>query len=102
MELVQQAQEYHQQHPGVLDYLGAGPFRPTPTKKSGRSPLGVDGYPPLVAATELPVVAIGDVTPDDVADLSATGIAGCAMVRSLMNADDPTAESARALAAWMS
>ena len=102
LELVEQAQEYHQQHPGVLDYLGAGPFRPTPTKKSGRTPLGVDGYPPLVAATELPIVAIGDVTPDDVADLSATGIAGCAMVRSLMNADDPTAEAARALAAWMS
>ncbi|WP_233190655.1 thiamine phosphate synthase [Brachybacterium sp. UMB0905] len=46
-----------------LDYLGAGPLRLTPTKDSGREPLGVDGYPTLVRATMLPVVAIGDVTP---------------------------------------
>ena len=45
----------------ALDYLGAGPFRPTPTKDSGRPPLGVEGYPALVQASSRPVVAIGDV-----------------------------------------
>lgn len=72
-----------------LDYIGAGPFRPTPTKNSGRAPLGIDGYPPIVAASPVPVVAIGDVRADDVAALAPTGIAGVALVREIMHAADP-------------
>lgn len=87
LELVQQAQELV----GVVDYLGAGPFRPTPTKQVSRPALGVAGYRPLVQASALPIVAIGDVTPDDVAELVGTGIAGVAMVRHVMEADDPAA-----------
>lgn len=97
LELVQQAQAFHSQHPGVLDYVGAGPFRPTPTKDSGRSPLGLEGYGPLVAATDLPIVAIGDVTPNDVEALAGMGVAGCAMVRSLMQAEDPEAITRQAV-----
>ncbi|WP_106817359.1 thiamine phosphate synthase [Janibacter massiliensis] len=82
------------------DYIGAGPFRTTPTKDSGRPPLGVEGYPPLVAATPAPVVAIGDITPADVPALSRTGIAGVAMVRAIMTAEDPAAVVREALAAW--
>ncbi|AZA10404.1 thiamine phosphate synthase [Corynebacterium gerontici] len=89
LELVQQAQRYHKQHPGVLDYLGAGPFRPTPTKNSGRPPLGFAGYSPLLAATDLPIVAIGDVRVGDVEKLAETGVAGVAMVREIMQAEDP-------------
>ena len=74
---------------GLLDYVGAGPFRPTPTKDSGRTPLGVDGYRSLVAETGLPVVAIGGITAQDVPSLAGTGIAGVALVRELMDADDP-------------
>lgn len=81
----------------LVDYLGAGPFRPTPTKDSGRPPLGVEGYRPLVAATRLPIVAIGDVTPGDVAALAATGIAGVCMVRALMAASDPSRVAREAL-----
>lgn len=83
-----------------LDYLGAGPFRPTPTKDSGRPPLGVDGYPPLVAATSLPIVAIGDVGPDDAEALAGTGVAGVAMVRAVMAAEDPAAVVRRTLSAF--
>ncbi|QCU79240.1 thiamine phosphate synthase [Citricoccus sp. SGAir0253] len=75
----------------LLDYIGAGPFRPTPTKDSGREPLGVDGYPPLVAATSLPIVAIGSVEPADVPALAGTGVAGVALVRGIMDAPDPGA-----------
>ena len=75
----------------ALDYVGAGPFRPTPTKESGRSPLGVQGYPALVGASSLPVVAIGDVQVADVPVLAATGVAGVAMVRAIMASDDPAA-----------
>jgi len=87
MELVQGAQDLADS----LDYIGCGPFRPTPTKNSGRTPLGLAGYLPLVAATELPMVAIGDVRPADAPDLAATGVAGLALVRAIMGADDPAA-----------
>ena len=85
LETVRGAEELR----GLLDYVGAGPFRPTPTKDSGRTPLGVDGYRSLVAETGLPVVAIGGITAQDVPSLAGTGIAGVALVRELMDADDP-------------
>lgn len=87
LALVRAAEE--QAH--LLDYVGAGPFRPTPTKDSGRTPLGIDGYRDLVAATRLPIVAIGDVGPADVPALVGTGIAGVALVRAIMGAEDPAA-----------
>ena len=82
------------------DYLGSGPFRPTPTKDVGRPPIGVEGYPLRVAATRLPVLAIGDVTLADVPALAASGIAGVALVREIMAAPDPGAVAAACLAAW--
>lgn len=86
----------------VVDYLGAGPFRPTPTKDSGRTPLGLAGYPPLVAATRLPIVAIGDVQPGDVTDLAATGVAAVAVVRCVMNAADPERVVRDMVGSWCS
>lgn len=85
LELIREANELAD----VLDYVGCGPFRATPTKDSGRSPLGLAGYGPIVAESALPVVAIGDVTSADAADLAATGVAGLAIVRGIMNAADP-------------
>lgn len=96
LDLVREAQALV----GVVDYLGAGPFRPTPTKDSGREPLGVEGYRPLVEASGLPIVAIGSVGVDDVADLAGTGVAGVAMVRAITQADDPADVVRRSLAAW--
>ncbi len=96
MELVRRAEERAE----YVDYVGCGPFRPTPTKESGRAPLGIEGYPPLVAATRLPMVAIGDVRPEDAADLAATGVAGVALVRAIMAAGDPGAVVRRVLSAF--
>lgn len=84
----------------VVDYLGAGPYRRTPTKESGRPPLGASGYLPLVSAASLPIVAIGDIREDDVAALAETGVAGVAVVRAVMDAPDPGDAAARLLAAW--
>lgn len=85
-ELIQQANEYAD----IIDYVGAGPFRPTPTKDSGRAPIGLEGYPQLVELSQLPIVAIGDVQPADVASLASTGIAGVAMVRAFIEAPSAT------------
>lgn len=81
----------------VIDYIGAGPFRPTPTKDSGRPPLGLKDYPFLVAQSPVPVVAIGDIAPADAANLAATGVAGVTVSRGFMNAADPTAVAQKIL-----
>lgn len=91
LELVRAANAYAD----VIDYVGAGPFRPTPTKDSGRPPIGVEGYPALVQASKVPVVAIGDVRVDDVPALASTGVAGVAVVREIGNAADPAAVARR-------
>lgn len=96
LDLVRRAEELST----FIDYIGCGPFRPTPTKDSGRAPLGADGYPPLVAATRLPLVAIGDVTPADVPALAGAGVAGVALVRAVMGADDPGAVIRQVLAGF--
>lgn len=96
LELVQQAERDRD----LLDYIGAGPYRRTPTKESGRDPIGVGGYPALVAATSLPIVAIGDVTPADAPLLAPTGVAGVALVRALMGAEHPAAVVNDVLAAF--
>lgn len=96
LELVLDAQRRR----AVLDYIGAGPFRLTPTKDSGRPPLGTQSYPELVAATALPIVAIGGITVDDVVPLAQTGVAGVALVREIMAAVDPDAVVRRVLADW--
>ena len=93
-ELIQQANEYAD----IIDYVGAGPFRPTPTKDSGRAPIGLEGYPQLVSLSKLPIVAIGDVQPADVTDLAATGIAGVAMVRAFIDAPSATELAQRVIA----
>lgn len=82
------------------DYLGSGPFRPTPTKDVGRPPIGLAGYPLRVAVTDLPVIAIGDVRLADISLLSTTGVAGVAVVREVMGAADPGAAAAACLRRW--
>lgn len=84
----------------VVDYVGCGPFRATPTKDSGRDPIGLAGYPGLVAASPVPLVAIGDVTADDAAGLAGAGVDGVAVVRGLMNAADPEAYARRIVEAF--
>lgn len=86
-ELVQAANQVAD----VIDYIGCGPFRATPTKDSGRTPIGLSGYPALVKESMVPLVAIGDVTAADAYELARAGVDGCAIVRGIMCADHPQA-----------
>ncbi len=77
-----------------VDYVGLGPFRFTTTKKKLRPVLGLDGYSEIVkkvrdAGMEIPIVAIGGITLDDVEPLMKTGVNGLAMSGSIINAPDP-------------
>src|SRR5699024_4969363 len=84
-DLIRQANAYAD----MLDYVGAGPFRPTPTKDSRRRPSGRSGYPDLVGLCRRPTVGIGDVQPTDVRGFAATDIPGVAMVRAFSEAHKP-------------
>lgn len=73
------------------DYLGASPVFSTPTKPDAGPPLGLSGLRELVAATTLPVVAIGGIGRTNAAQVMACGCAGIAVVSAILSADDPEA-----------
>lgn len=77
-----------------VDYVGLGPFRHTTTKQRLAPVLGLEGYRSIVAEVrergiELPIVAIGGITPDDVEPLMAAGVSGIAVSGSILNAENP-------------
>lgn len=81
------------------DYIGLGPLRFTTTKKNLSPVLGYDGYGTISArcrgeSIALPVVAIGGVTPADVAPLLAAGVQGVAVSGAISKATDPAAAAA--------
>ncbi len=70
------------------DYLGIGPFFPSPTKPDEpEMPLHV--LDAVVRRTSLPVFAIGGITADHALQLARHGIAGVAVVSAIMDASDP-------------
>lgn len=78
-----------------VDYVGLGPFRFTTTKEKLSPVLGIEGYTRIVkevrdAGVQLPIVAIGGITIEDVDALMQTGVNGIAMSGSIINAEDPT------------
>lgn len=75
------------------DYLLVGPVYPTATHP-GRVPLGPAALAPIVRLG-LPVIAIGGVTPERVAELRAAGVHGVAAIRALWDAADPAAAAQR-------
>ena len=79
------------------DYIGCGPFRFTTTKKNLSPVLGLEGYQRIVsqmkeAGINLPLVAIGGITRDDLPFLMQTGITGIALSGSILRAESPIQE----------
>lgn len=77
-----------------VDYVGLGPCRFTTTKKNLSPEIGVEGYKAIVdevraAGMEIPIVAIGGITVDDVYKLMSQGVNGIAMSGAIINAPDP-------------
>ena len=79
------------------DYAGCGPFRFTTTKEHLAPLLGLEGYRLLVAArkelsVQLPLIAIGGITRDDIPDILSTGVDGVALSGCVVRADNPIKE----------
>lgn len=80
-------------------YLGAGPVYQTGTKDGLPQPIGPAGLAAVAAAVDVPVVAIGGIDVDRVAEVMAAGAYGVAVVTAISAAADPAAASADLLAA---
>jgi thiamine-phosphate pyrophosphorylase len=72
------------------DYIGFGPMFATGTKDAGE-PLGPDALKAVLDEVSLPVMAIGGVNPDNVAQLKAVGCKCVAVSSSVCAAADPKA-----------
>ena len=82
------------------DYIGCGPFRFTTTKKNLAPVIGLDGYRCISQTMRdegitLPVVAIGGITKDDVADIMQAGMNGIAISGAVTKAENPADEMKR-------
>lgn len=73
------------------DYLGVGPLFETSTKSDAGVPLGVAGLRSIVAAVEIPVIAIGGIRADRVHVAAEGGAYGVAVIGAAALADDPAA-----------
>ena len=69
------------------DYLGTGAIFPTTTKENATITL-ISTLKTICQRVAIPVVAIGGLTSENIDQLIGTGIAGVAVVRDLMQAED--------------
>ena len=77
---------------GGADYLGTGAIFPTTTKENAPITL-ISTLKTICQRVAIPVVAIGGLTSDNIDQLIGTGIAGVAVVRDLMQAEDTEAKT---------
>ena len=77
---------------GGADYLGTGAIFPTTTKENAPITL-ISTLKTICQRVAIPVVAIGGLTSENIYQLIDTGIAGVAVVRDLMQAEDIEAKT---------
>lgn len=84
----------------TANYIGCGPFRFTTTKEKLSPLLGLEGYRRIVEGMKerginLPIVAIGGIKAEDVAEIMRTGVTGIALSGAILQAADPIEEMKR-------
>lgn len=82
------------------NYVGCGPFRFTTTKKKLSPILGLEGYSDIINQMKanginIPIVAIGGITADDIESIMQTGVSGIALSGAVLNAANPIEEMKR-------
>ena len=80
------------------NYLGVGPVFGTASKADAGPPLGLTGFSRRIKPADLPIVAIGGVTPINAPETIRAGAAGVAVMSAILRAPDPEV-AANALAA---
>lgn len=80
------------------DYIGCGPFRFTTTKEKLSPILGLEGYREIIQKMkaeniDIPIVAIGGITKEDIPEIMKTGVNGIALSGCILNAKNPASET---------
>lgn len=78
-----------------VDYLGVGPVFGTGSKAEPAAAVGLAGLARIVAAVDKPVIAIGNITAERVAEVLGTGAHGIAVLSAVASAADPGREVVR-------
>jgi thiamine-phosphate pyrophosphorylase len=79
------------------DYIGFGPMFGTTTKATGYSVRGVDMLRQIRQAEKIPIVAIGGIKEENVAQVWQAGADSAAIISDILGADDITAKVRRIL-----
>ncbi len=73
------------------DYIGIGPVYSTTTKHDAANPLGCKIIHEICKTVNLPIVAIGGINEDNLAQVLETGVHRIAVVSAVLTASDPAA-----------
>ena len=76
------------------DYIGCGAVFPTSTK-SDADDMGIPGLRRIRMSTDIPIVAIGGITSENIRDLRDTGIDGVAVVSAIFHPEDSESAAVR-------
>jgi thiamine-phosphate pyrophosphorylase len=74
---------------GGADYIGAGPVFGTLSKRDLGPLLGLAGLRAIRQKVKVPILAIGGITPFNVADVISAGADGVAVISAIASAADP-------------
>ena len=77
-----------------VDYLGVGPVFGTRTKTNPATAIGIEGLRAIAEAVGKPLIAVGSITPERVADVLSAGAHGVAVASAVVTEHDP-AKAAR-------
>ena len=75
------------------DYIAVGSIFPTPSKETAKV-IGIEGLRRIRQAVTLPLVAIGGINKDNIAEVMAAGADSVAVIRAVLQAESPE-EAAR-------
>ena len=71
------------------DYIGAGPVYQTSSKKDAGDAMDKEIFKAVCSSVDIPVIAIGGITEDNIEELAELGADGAAVIGAVSNADDP-------------
>ena len=95
-------EDVRQHYQDGANYIGCGPFRFTTTKEKLSPILGLEGYRDIVLKMkeekiDIPIVAIGGITANDIPAIMQTGVTGIAISGTVLRAESPVDEMKRLL-----
>ena len=78
-----------------IDYIGVGPIYGTRSKANPAPDMGLDTLARICADSPMPVVAIGSITAERIAEVIVAGAYGVAVLSAVVSADDPVEATRR-------